>query len=342
MSATNDRKLTVVVTGPTGEIGVPFIRALERAPEVGEVRGMARRRFDPQAHDWHKTSYVRGDILDREAVDRFVEGADVVVHLAFIIFGDHEETRRVNLVGSRNVFEATAAGAQRLVYTSSVAAYGFRPENPQPLTEDVAPRGTESFYYSAQKAELESVLEQTLAESKVSSYVFRPCIVGGPDSPALVTNMPYIQLSAALPNALSKLLSTIPTPAPVLPDFGVPLQLVHADDVASALCAGTLGRGEPGVYNLAAAGVVTMSDVARALGWRSVRIPKAALDATAEVLSRFPLATARAEWLHTLRTPVIMDTETTRRALEWDPAFDALETLRQTVEGARNRGLMGR
>ena len=123
-----------------------------------------------------------------------------------------------------------------------------------------------------------------------------------------MTNMPYIQLSAALPNALRKVLSAIPTPAPVLPDFGVPLQLVDADDVASALCAGTLGRGEPGVYNLAAPGLVRMSDVARALGWRSVRIPKAALDATAEVLSRFPLATARAEWLHTLRTPVIMDT----------------------------------
>src|SRR4030081_2258248 len=167
MSASSDRKLTVAVTGPTGEIGVPFIRALERATEVGEIRGMARRPFDPEAHGWHRTSYVRGDILDRDAVRRFVEGADVVVHLAFIIFGDHEETRRVNLEGSRNVFEAALAGAERLVYTSPVAAYGFHPENPQPLTADVAPRGTESFYYSAQKAELESVLAQTLSGSEV-------------------------------------------------------------------------------------------------------------------------------------------------------------------------------
>ena len=40
--------------------------------------------------------------------------------------------------------------------------------------------------------------------------------------------------------------------APVLPDFGVPLQLVHAEDVAQALVAAVLGRGEPGIYNLAA------------------------------------------------------------------------------------------
>src|SRR3954470_1610158 len=136
--------LTVAVTGPTGEIGQTFIRALERTEGVGEIRGMARRPFDPSAMGWERTTYVQGDILDRDAVDQLVQGADVVVHLAFIIFGDARETRRTNLEGSRNVFAATAAsGARRLVYTSSVAAYGFHPENPLPLSEDVSPDGSE-------------------------------------------------------------------------------------------------------------------------------------------------------------------------------------------------------
>ena len=65
----------------------------------------------------------------------------------------------MNLVGSRNVFEAAvAAGAKRLVYASSVAAYGFHRENPQPLTEEVPARGTAAHYYSAQKAEVEALL----------------------------------------------------------------------------------------------------------------------------------------------------------------------------------------
>ena len=46
----------------------------------------------------------------------------------------------------------------RLVYTSSVAAYGFHRDNPQPLTEDVPARGSDSHYYSAQKAEVEALL----------------------------------------------------------------------------------------------------------------------------------------------------------------------------------------
>src|SRR5215218_4205462 len=136
---------------------------LERDPAVGHVRGMARRAFDPAVEGWKKVAYRRGDILDRGALAALFDGVDVAVHLAFAIFGSHDETRRINLQGTRNVFEAAIrAGVSRLVYASSVAAYGFHPENPQPLTEEVPPRGSEEFYYSAQKAELEALLEELL------------------------------------------------------------------------------------------------------------------------------------------------------------------------------------
>jgi UDP-glucose 4-epimerase len=336
-----ERKLSVAVTGPTGEIGRAFVRALERSREVGEIRGMARSPFDPAQYGWRKADYVQGDILDSHNVQSFIAGADVVVHLAFIIFGDHEETRAINLEGSRNVFDATvASGCKRLIYTSSVSAYGFHEDNPQPLTEEVEPRGTEGFYYSAQKAELERTLAKTLSGSDTQAYVYRPSIVGGPESPALVANMPYLQAVDAMPAPLQRALQALPTPAPVLPDFGVPLQLVHAEDVATALRAGVVGRGEPGVYNLAGSGEVSIGDIASALGWRSVRVPKAAIDATAQLMNRLPLAPARAEWLHALRIPVVMDTRKARRELRWRPKFDARATLAETVEGARQAGLV--
>ena len=133
--------------------------------------------------------------------------ADVVVHLAFMIMGGAQESRAVNLEGSRNVFEATvSAGARRLVYASSVAAYGFHRDNPQPLTEDVAARGTAAHYYSAQKAEVEALLADTLAGSATASYVFRPCIVAGPHAPLLIDSLPYTQISERLPSAVLGLL----------------------------------------------------------------------------------------------------------------------------------------
>src|SRR6059058_3847565 len=135
--------LRVAITGPTGEIGISTIEALESHPEVDRIIGMARRPFNPADRGWSKTEYRQGDILDREAVDALVADADVVIHLAFIIMGSREESARINLAGTRNVFAATVAAdrPRRLVYTSSVAAYGYHADNPVPITEDVPPRG---------------------------------------------------------------------------------------------------------------------------------------------------------------------------------------------------------
>jgi UDP-glucose 4-epimerase len=93
--------LTVAVTGPTGEIGRAFMRSLERSRDVGRIVGMARRPFDPAAHGWKRTEYRRGDVLDRGSVEGLVEGADVVVHLAFVVLKASSETRHVNVEGSR-------------------------------------------------------------------------------------------------------------------------------------------------------------------------------------------------------------------------------------------------
>jgi UDP-glucose 4-epimerase len=319
--------LTVAVTGPTGEIGRTFIRALERSREVERIVGMARRPFDPADHGWKRTEYRRGDVLDRASVEGLIEGADVVVHLAFIILKAGDETRHVNVEGSRNVFEAAvAAGARRLVHASSVAAYGF-PEGVDGLiSEDVPALGHDRHPYSAHKAEVEAILADALAGGETQAWVFRPCIVAGPDAPTLVA-------SARWPDRLPGPLGALADAVGVLPDPGVPFQLVHHDDVATALRAGVLGRGEPGAYNLAADGEVTMSDLARAIGYRAVPMPKVAVEAAAEVIARLPFMPEEAAWVEALRRPVLMDTSKARRLLRWRPRHDAQETLRATVSG---------
>jgi len=333
--------LTVAVTGPTGEIGLPLMSELEQSSAVGEVRGMARRPFDAVAEGWEKATYRRGDILDRGSLAALFDGADVAVHLAFAIFGGREETRRVNLEGSRNVFEAAIdAGVRRLVYASSVAAYGFHPENPQPLTEDVPARGSESFYYSAQKAELESTLGGLLAGSGVDAYVFRPCIVAGPRAPMLIEKVvEAARLGDPLP-ALRRGLGHLPLPRPVLPDVGAPIQLVHHDDVARALAAAIAGGGEPGAYNLAGEGLLGIGDIARALGWHTVPLPGPAVDLGAGLARRLSFLSPQLEWAAALRVPVLMDTTRARHELGWEPRFDAAETLIQTAVSAREAGLL--
>jgi UDP-glucose 4-epimerase len=330
--------LTVAVTGPTGEIGRSFVAALERAPEVERVIGMARRYFDPSAHGWEKVEYRRGDILDRKAVEELVEDADVVVHLAFVIVAGRGETREINLTGSRNVFEAAvAAGAKRLVYTSSVAAYGFHRELPRLIDEDEPTRGTERHPYSAHKAAVEKELAEVLEGSATDAYVFRPCIVAGPDATLLLDLIPLLALGRRIPSPLRWALGRVPELRPVLPDPGVPFQLVHQDDVAVALAAAVLGHGDPGVYNLAGPGELTISDLAHELGWHAVPAPQLAVGAAAEAVALMPFLPDEAAWIEAVRRPMLMDTSRARRKLHWMPQHDVRETLRDTIAAVRSK-----
>src|SRR5687768_1737901 len=228
--------LTVAVTGPTGDLGIAIVDALERSRTVTRVVGMARRPFDPAEHGWKKTEYRQGDVTDPASVRDLVKGADVVVHLAFAILSAGEATRELNVQGSRSVFEAAArAGAERICYASSVAAYGFHADNPDWLTEEIPPRGSPEHPYSAQKAEVERVLADTLLRRRRTvAYAFRPCIVAGPGARTMLQEIPYYRLSQAMPERVARLLGSMPSLKPVIPNPGTPFQLVHEDDVARA------------------------------------------------------------------------------------------------------------
>ena len=132
------RPLTVAVTGPTGTFGFGLMPLLEADDRIGRIIGIARRPFDPAEHGWSKMEYRQGDVRDEAALADAFDGVDVVVHLAFLIASNAppETIHEINVDGTLNVFRAAAAaGVERFVYASSVAAYGFHADNPIGMTE---------------------------------------------------------------------------------------------------------------------------------------------------------------------------------------------------------------
>src|SRR3954467_382740 len=132
-----DNGLTVAVTGPTGDLGIALVSALERSRRVKKIVGMARRPFDPASQGWKKTEYRQGDVQDKASVRDAVKGAAPARAPAVgapppsAIRGGGGGSHDINVGGSKNVFEAALdAGAERICYASSVAAYGFTQDNP--------------------------------------------------------------------------------------------------------------------------------------------------------------------------------------------------------------------
>ncbi|MDQ1687493.1 MAG: hypothetical protein QOK42_468 [Frankiaceae bacterium] len=337
--AADSEKLTVAVTGPTGTFGAGLMPLLVADPRVERVVGVARRPFDPVERGWTSMTYQQGDVRDAEALATAFTGADVVVHLAFLITGTagRETTREVNVEGTLNAFRAAAAaGAKRFVYASSVAAYGFHPDNPVGIREEWPVRPAKKLFYAQEKAELEQLLgDEVAAHPGLALYVLRPSIVVGPNFIGGKQLMPSWLggLGVAINSWLASRsgVGRLPVPVPVVVP-GISLQLVHEADVGEALLQCVLGAGPPGAYNIAGDGLVTVAELARELGATPIELPESVTRTAARWASRARLP-AFAEWVEAASHPAIMDTTKAKVELGWTPRYDALEALRATLTG---------
>lgn len=335
--ASRRRGLTVAVTGPTGTFGYGLMPLLQADERIGRIVGIARRPFEPAEHGWTKMEYRRGDVRDPAALEQALAGADVVVHLAFLVTGegaDRPTIRAINVDGTSNTFAAAAAaGARRFVYASSVAAYGFGRDNPVVLTEDWPTRPAQHLFYAQEKAEIEHRLRRAATQHPaIGLYLLRPPIVLGPHSVGAKRFLPARVEPLARRLAALALRLPVPVPALVAP---LPFQFVHEQDVGEALRLCVLGAGPPGAYNLAGDGVLTALDVARELGLVPVSVPGAPVRAAAGLLAALPFAPPQLGWAEAISTPVIMDAAKARRELGWRPRYTGLEALRDTLRAQR-------
>jgi nucleoside-diphosphate-sugar epimerase len=321
--------ITVAVTGPTGTFGSALVPLLEADDGIDRVVGVARSEFDPAARGWTKMVYRRGDVRRPEDLRDAFEGVDVVVHLAFLIVGsDPDTTRAINVEGTLNTFRAAAeSGAARFVYASSVAAYGFHPDNPVGIEEDWPARPAERLFYAQEKAELEQLLTQEQQRAPgLDTYLLRPPIVLGPNAVGGKLQVPgWLRTVAGL---VPRRLPPVPIPVPDLP-----MQFIHEDDVASALLRCVLAQGPPGAYNIAADDTLTLPDIVRLLGGLPVSLPAAPAHAAARAAARLPGLPQPAQWIEALAHPAVMDTTKARVELGWEPRVTASDALLETLRG---------
>jgi nucleoside-diphosphate-sugar epimerase len=253
---------SVAVTGAAGLVGRHLLPVLAAHPDVDRVLGLDVR--EPERRP-RRVEFARVDIAGTE-LKPLLEGIDVVVHLAGVVdpVPDVALMARVNVEGTRHVLDAAASvGAQRIVRISSATVYGAWANNPVPLTEDAALRPNPDFSPAVQGAEVERLLaEWRASHPDVCVTTLRSAPVVGPGAERLPARIllgrPPLRVRGA----------------------AVPVQVVHVDDLASALAL-VATRDLPGAYNVAADGWLD-ADQAREL------IPRAAAPALpAEVLERW-------------------------------------------------------
>jgi UDP-glucose 4-epimerase len=315
----------VVVTGATGNVGTSVLEALGADERVGEIVGIARR-----IPNWSpaKVRWLSADVASDDLSGAFA-GAHAVIHLAWLIqpSRDGAELERVNVRGSRRVFDAAvAAGVEVLVHASSIGTYSPGPKD-RAVDESWPHAGIDSLFYARHKAACEQALDAL--EGRGPRIVrLRPGLIfkgeAGPEVRRLFAG-------PLLPTALLRpgLIPVLP-----LPDRLV-VQAVHSRDIGNAYRLAALEPQAQGAYNIAADPVLTPDRIAKALGARRVRVPERPLRTLAGLAWHAHLQPSPPGWLDMGLAVPVMDTTRAREHLGWTPTVDAERALLELLEGMR-------
>ncbi|HYU59230.1 MAG TPA: NAD-dependent epimerase/dehydratase family protein [Solirubrobacterales bacterium] len=314
-----------VITGGSGYIGGRLTELLVKRDETERVVNVDVR---APAVPWPKTEFVSGDVRDRARIRELLEREqpDALIHLAFLLNPIRDEGRMydIDVNGTLSVlWAASDAGVEHVLVTSSASAYGAWPDNPVPIAEDHPVRGQPDFSYARDKAEADRLCQLWAADhpDRVMTIV-RPTIVFGPN----VDN--YISRSWEI------------SFMPIMDGVEAELQLVHEDDVVSALTS-LLDEKAAGAFNLTADGTMTWRESAELVGLKTREM---SFKTVYRIYSwawklHAPNVESPAGNLHFLHHPWIVSNEKLKATTGWEPQYDTRQTFELTM---RAKGLMER
>ena len=174
--------MKTLVTGGSGFIGSRLVDALRAEGHDVVILDLV---VSPRFRD----ITLQGDVADPVVVARAMEGVEVVFNLAAQHRDDVRPISRyydTNVTGMRVLCaEMVRRGIDRMVFTSSVAVYGFDTDD---CREDAEKRPDND--YGKSKWEAEGVLREWLEGGGARrALVIRPCVVFGPANRGNVYNL---------------------------------------------------------------------------------------------------------------------------------------------------------
>lgn len=317
----------LVIVGATGNVGTSLLRAVEHDPQIDSVLGVARRKPDLE---WPKTEWVAADIT-RAHLEPLFAGADVVVHLAWLIQPSHD-IRTIwdtNVRGSRRVFEAAAAaGVGAIVYASSVGAYSPGPKDR--LVDETWPtNGVETSFYSRHKAEVESILDEVSdAHPGMRVVRLRPGLIFKREAAAGVRRL---FAGPLLPNFLlrKRLIPFVPRMERLR------FQAVHSYDVGEAYRL-AITKEVRGAFNVAADPVLDPGELSDLFSARQVALSPGVARALTAFTWRLHLQPTPEGWLDLALQSPLLDSTRARTELGWAPRYTSREALVDLLEGMRD------
>jgi predicted dehydrogenase/nucleoside-diphosphate-sugar epimerase len=320
------RRPVILVTGSNGFLGSTLLARLRASGEP--IRLLLRR--PTRAFDCDTNIHlVYGDLGDPAAVDRAVDGVDLVYHVGAAMKGGPADFERGTIWGTRNIIESCLRhGVKRLVYVSSMSVLdqaghrdGVTVDEKAPLEPFPEKRGL----YTQTKLTAEAEVLAAVRGRGLSAVILRPGQIFGPGAET-VSPAGTIGLGGRWV---------------IVGSGSHPLPLVYVDDVVDALLLAADRTVSGELFQLVDSTTITQKEYAAAaqekLGpsLRVVRMPTPVmmfLATAVEVLGKLlkrPLPLSRYR-VRSLRPLWPCDSSAAATRLGWTPRVGVREGMRRT------------
>ena len=296
----------MLVTGSSGYVGAQVLDALAGRSDLRVVG------VDVRAPQLRRDGvlYEQCDIRD-DALNAIVarHAPAVVVHLACIVTPGSGSSRAfeysVDVDGTRNLLEACVRhDVQRVIVSSSGAAYGYHADNPLWLTEDDPLRGNEAFAYAWHKRLVEEMLaEYRRQQPQLGQVVLRIGTILG----ATVDNQITALFQRRRPIAIR--------------GSDRPFVFVWDQDVVGAILHGI--EGPTGIFNLAGDGKLAIDQIAARMGKQCLVVPPGVLRAALYLLARLHLTRYGPEQVDFMRYRPVLDNRRLKKVFGYEPRLDS-------------------
>jgi UDP-glucose 4-epimerase len=243
----------VLVTGVSNPLGVEVARRL--APHVPHLFGCD---LEDPISALEEMDFVHADTR-HAVIGKLIRQlqVDTVVHLAVMVDSPHDERsiHETDVIGMMNVLagcSAPSSRVRRLIVKSSQAIYGAGPFDPSFFSEDMT---------SIERPASSITRDLLDMEQLVSEFALR--------NESCQVSVLRLGFRVSEDTTLARYLS-LPI-VPTFAGFDPRLQLLHEDDAADAIVRAVLGE-HPGVFNVAADGVVLLSQAIGIMGGKPAPI----------------------------------------------------------------------
>ena len=321
----------VLVSGVSKFLGGNLAARLAADPDIERVLGVDT---VPPPRDllrrMGRAEFVRADIRN-PLITKVISGAsvDTVVHASLSSTpgssGGRTAMKEMNVIGTMQLLAACqkAPSVRRVVLKSTTAVYGSSPRDPALFDEAMTPNELPSGGYAKDAAEIEGYLRGFgRRRPDVSVTVLRFSNFIGPRIDTVLTG--YFMLPV-IPTVLG---------------YDARVQLLHEED-GLAVLERAATQELPGVYNVAADGVLLLSQAIRRAGKIAVGVPRAAVGPVGRILRGARVVDFSPEQMRFLNFGRVVDTARLKEDFGFAPRWTTVQAFDDYVRGRALRPVLG-